>query len=167
MSKQEIIELFNLIKSEYRNFMDEETDTEVKLNLWHLSLKNIQKELAVTAFHQHCISNEGQFAPSLHHITKQINKFVCVNKNILTADKSWEIILDAVRDYGYYNAESAIESFEPEIRKALKPIGFRNICHCDISKLNFLKKSFIENFEKIQNDESYKKNINYGRLEND
>jgi hypothetical protein len=51
-----------------------------------------------------------------------------LNGEQLTWGEAWEKALDAVRRYGSYNQQAALESLDPITRRCVENIGYRDLC---------------------------------------
>ena len=133
MSKQEFLEGMTVLGLAY----DKEFNQE-QVAVWYQMLGNYTKEEFRKAI-QELIKTE-KYLPSIAQITKTIAQ----NQATLPkAEDEWEEVLNAVRRFGTWDEEKAMESLKPYTRKIVRYIGFTRICNATPEEQVWNKKEFI------------------------
>jgi len=70
----------------------------------------------------------------------------------LTAPEAYEEALRAIRNYGGYREQEALESLSPLTRRAVESIGFKNLCYCE--EPDVIRGQFRMNYEALEKRES-------------
>lgn len=74
----------------------------------------------------------------------------CMKNDSLEMDgnEGWNKVKDAIRRYGYYNSEEAVESLDPVTREAVERMGgFQAICM--MPNDDWTRKNFVKTWEEI------------------
>lgn len=142
MTKQEIIQLLLLIKSEYpreHQGTTEET-TQAQVTLWAIMLKEYDSKTVFYAFQKHIAGEEGKYKPTIHHFLKNIN--MLQNGQIKTAGEAWEEVIKNIRSFGIYNQLDGLNALTEFTRKVVNQIGYSEICmseNIEITRAQFRK----------------------------
>lgn len=140
MNKQDFLEGITILGVAY----DKEF-TEEQVSVWYQMLGNYTKQEFKSAI-QELIKTE-EHLPSIAKITKTIAK---TKVNLPDAEDEWQDVLRAVRQYGSWNEEGALESLEPYTRKIVKYIGFNRICMATPEEQTWNKKEFIGEYNSLK-----------------
>lgn len=94
------------------------------MELWFRQLQDIPYNIAEVALNQWVATNK--WSPSI----AEIRETVATVKNGEVPDwgAGWEQVLWAIRRYGMYNIQKAMESFDPITKQCVERMGFKNIC---------------------------------------
>lgn len=94
------------------------------MELWFIQLADIPYKVAETALNKWVATNK--WSPSIADIREQASEIV--NGTLPDWGKGWAQVERAIRAYGSYNPEKALESMDELTRDTVKRIGFVNIC---------------------------------------
>lgn len=140
MSKQEFLEGMTILGIAY-----DKDFTEEQISVWYQMLGNYTKQEFKNAI-QELIKTED-YLPSIAKITKSIAK----NKsNLPDAEDEWQDVLRAVRQYGSWDEQGALESLNPYTRKIVQYIGFTRICMATPEEQTWNKKNFIGEYNSLK-----------------
>lgn len=106
------------------------------MTLWYEQLKDIPYNVAEKTLNKWVASNK--WSPSIADIREQAINIT--RGNIKGWGEAWEDVLRAIRRYGSYKEEEALESLDEVTRRAVKNIGYRNLClseEIQIDRANF------------------------------
>lgn len=122
MNTKEFATIASAIKAAYPNvnIMPDKQSKEV----WYTMLCDLDYHVCLNALKEHI--STCKFAPSISELRARCTSVT--SSPILPWGDAWENVLRAVRFYGMYREEEALDSLDPVTRKCLKRIGFQNIC---------------------------------------
>lgn len=93
-------------------------------NMWYALIGDMSYEVCSVAIKKYMLTNK--FPPTVADI-REIAANV-VNGDPLTWGESWEMALNAVRKYGSYNKQAALDSLDSITRKCVESIGYMELC---------------------------------------
>lgn len=93
-------------------------------NVWFSLLQDIDYRVAQAAVQKYMLTNK--FPPTIADIREQATT-ISVGEKPLWSD-GWEEVIMAIRKFGSYREEEALESMTETTRRAVKRLGFNNIC---------------------------------------
>lgn len=120
MDKKQFSYLMTALSSNYRTF---ELNQD-QMRFWYEQLKDIpyqQLHLAVT---KHIATEEWQ--PTIAHLRK--SALEVVQPNMLDSNSAWGEVQIAIRNYGSYNEESALDSMSPITAQVVKNMNYKELC---------------------------------------
>lgn len=123
MDKKQFMYLIAALKSNYRNFG---VDSKEQLEFWYDMLKDLDYALAETAVKK--LISESAFPPTIADIRKSASE---TKEELPTASDAWGEVIKAIRDYGSYREEDAMNSLSDITRMVVKSIGFRELCYSE------------------------------------
>lgn len=142
MNKQEIVKLLLIIKGTYPNHfnrIDDEETSKLTIEMWHSAFKDQDFLTVFKCTQKHIL--QKTFPPTIAELREEVIKVT--NKGaIISPEVAWEKVILGVKKYGYYRQSEAFETFSEPIRKAVKAIGWQNICMSEnigIERSNFFK----------------------------
>lgn len=94
------------------------------LNIWYKLLEDLDYAVANVAIQKYMLTNRKE--PTVADI-RELAASVTVGDKPLWSD-GWEEVLRAISIYGSYRESEALQSMTEMTRKAVKRLGFRNIC---------------------------------------
>lgn len=115
------------------------------LEIWYNDFKNTPKEEFNQAIQN--IRYTSKFFPSVADIKEQIAK--CKTKDISSAEEEWQNVLNAVRYYGSYREQEALQSLSPYTSKIVSYVGYQRICTSTSDEQVWNKKEFIEEYNSL------------------
>lgn len=110
--------------------------------VWYDFFKNEDYEVFRKAIKR--IISKSQYLPSISEIKKEMS-LISVPTLQLNADEEWEKVLNAVRRYGSYRQEEAMNSLNEYTRDITRQVGYNRICMSEA--IQWERKEFIELFE--------------------
>lgn len=116
------------------------------MELWYRQLQDIPFKVAEAALNKWVALNK--WSPSIAEIREQ-SAGLKRGSELQNWGDGWQKVLLAVRRYGMYNVEQAMESLDDLSRKCVENIGFINICRSEnisVERANFrmLYETYIE-----------------------
>ena len=152
MEKIDVVRLLKMVQSEYpkhfENLGDEEL--ELKIQLWFISLQEISLKDSIVILQKHICSENGMYCPTLHHFLKYNN--ILKNGNLKTSGEAWEEALNNIKAYGYYAQKEGLDALDEITRKAVKAIGYREMCLSE--NIDLLRAHFNKYYETFVNREN-------------
>ena len=144
-----------IIQKSYPTF-HKEFDPEVfdfQVKLWQRSLSEYTLLECKMAFEKWV--NTQDYPPQLNRFKETLVTTVKPN-SIVSPEKAWEDVSDAVRRFGSYGQDKAFQSFSEPIKRAVRNIGgWQKICQTELGKeWDFLRKNFIESYKEFNTSES-------------
>lgn len=134
MNKKE----FALFASALRTYYPKEKllPNEQAIELWYKQLKDISYEVAEVTLNKWVATNK--WSPSIADIREQaIDVTQGTGKDW---GEAWQDVLRAIRIYGSYQEQEALDSLDDTTRKVVKRIGFKNLCFSEeisVDRANF------------------------------
>lgn len=115
--------------------------TSEQVSVWYEFFKDTNYEVFKNGIKR--IVPKKQFMPSIAELKHEITM---INNPImqLNADEEWDEVLKAVRKYGSYQQEEAMNSLNPYTRSIVRHVGFHRICMSE--NIQWERKEFIELF---------------------
>lgn len=97
---------------------------EQAVTLWYEQMQDLDYASASTALKKWVATNK--WSPSIAELRE--HTMLMVKGEVKDWSEAWEDVRNAVRQYGWYNADDAVNSFDELTKKAVKQIGFTEIC---------------------------------------
>lgn len=94
------------------------------MELWYRELSDIPYNVAEAALRTWVVTNK--WSPSIAEIRELVANIQYGEQ--LTWGEAWEKALNAVRRYGSYNKQAALDSLDPLTRKCVENIGYLDLC---------------------------------------
>lgn len=94
------------------------------MELWYRELEDIPYKVAEAALRKWVATNK--WSPSIAEI-REITTTIQYGEQ-LTWGEAWERALNAVRRYGSYNRQAALDSLDPLTRRCVENIGYMDLC---------------------------------------
>lgn len=96
-------------------------------NMWYALLGDLSYEVCSVAIKKYMLTNK--FPPTVAEIRELASGIT--NGDPLTWGESWERALNAVRKYGSYNKQAALDGLDPLTRKCVENIGYLELCRSE------------------------------------
>ena len=139
-----------IIQKSYPNhFKDFDPDTfEFQANVWQRSLSNFTSLEGKMGFEAWI--NTEKFPPTLAEFKELLVKTVKPD-SLMSPEKAWDIVSEAVRRFGSYGQEKAFETFSEPIKRSVRSVGgWQKICQTELGQAwDFLRKNFMESFKEF------------------
>lgn len=125
MTKKEFAMFAMALKTYYPK--EQLLPNEQAMELWYQQLNDITYEIAELALNKWVAINK--WSPTIADIREQAATIS--HGDIADWGDGWEQVLKAIRYYGSYNPEKALDSMDEITRRCVQRLGFRNICMSD------------------------------------
>ena len=126
------------------------------MNVWYALLKDLDYRVVQTAVQKYMLT---QKTPPVIADIRELCASVTMGEKPLWSD-GWEEVMRAIRRYGSYNEEKAMEEMTDITKQCVKRLGYQNLCRSvDIS---IDRANFRMIFEQIANREQERKKIPLG-----
>lgn len=152
MNVQEASEILQIIDQESK-FSRQRTAEQLALRIkvWAHTFRDTPVNLVLAAALQAIEENANVSLSDVASIVKWIQT---KQENKLVASEAWGMVQENVARWGYYNEPRALKSLPEAAAKAVKAIGWREICLCEVTQLNTIRAQFIKAFDSIHNRDS-------------
>lgn len=142
MNKSDFTKIIAIIRAAYPN--QKFITNELELNYWYMELKDLQYDVLSKAVRRHIQTNT--FVPTIAGLRNLYGELL--SDDSTTADEAYNILINAIRDYGYNNWEPARARFSPRIKRTIDHMGgWISVCSLPIDKL---EKSFINTYNRFR-----------------
>lgn len=134
MNKDEFMILVSAIRTYYPK--ENILPNKQAMELWYRELQDIPYKVAEIALREHV--HTSNFSPTIAELRGRAAKVQ--NESIPDWGKCWEQVLIAIRKFGSYREEEAVESMDELTKECVKRLGFRNICTSEnltVERANF------------------------------
>ena len=140
MNRQE----FSRLADAMRSYYPKETimPTKESMNLWYEELKDLDFCMAAAALRKHV--HENKWSPSIAEIRAQV---VEIQAEKTDWGDGWQEVLSAVRRFGIYDEEGALNSMSGMTREVVKRLGWKQICMTEQDELMSVRANFRMIFE--------------------
>lgn len=122
MDWNEFAKIGMALKTAYPNFQIMPSDENKKV--WYSMLKDLEYPICQNAIMQ--IIATSKFPPSIAEIREKYAEMVSLP--VADSGQAWEEVMRAIQYYGAIRELEAVASLSEPVRKAVKIIGFRNLC---------------------------------------
>lgn len=94
------------------------------MELWFRELQDIDAKVAEAALRKWVSTNK--WSPSIAELRETASSIQV--GELPDWGEGWEQVLKAIRHFGMYRIDEAMESFDPITRQCVKRLGFQNLC---------------------------------------
>lgn len=122
MNRQEVIKLIRVCSVNYRGWPEEGKEEDTVL-LWESMLGDMPYEIGQAAVKAHM--SRSPFPPTIADIREAARS---LTENYLSAMESWQMVVDAIRRFGYYNEDKAMASLPPDVADMVRRFSWRELC---------------------------------------
>ena len=122
MTKQEFAQFVMALKTYYPR--ETLLPNNQAVELWFRQLSDIPYNVAEVALNQWVATNK--WSPSIADIREAATGIQA--GTMPNWGEGWDQVQRAIRYYGYYNQQKALESMDEITRQTVQQMGFRNIC---------------------------------------
>ena len=152
MSEHDFIKGYKILSSAYNREI-----TPDDLKIWYQFFKEEKEEDFSEAIKR--LVTKNKFFPSVAELKKEIRK---INTQDFHAEEEFERVMKAIRFYGRYRKEEAMESLPSITQKTVRLLGgFQRLC--ESTSRDWLRKNFIDTFNNTKDfeEEDYMNNQPY------
>jgi hypothetical protein len=131
MTKTETIKLFTIFTAAYPRFDSFKNAEALKpvIELWTEMLADVPYPVVETAAKKLIL--ESPYPPTISDIRKQVVEITTDPADRIDGATAWGEVAKAIREYGHYNPEEAMESISPRAVKVARMIGWKELCTCE------------------------------------
>lgn len=144
MNKEKFLKIMTYMGIAYNKEITKE-----QLEVWYSFLKDYSEDQLNNAVKQ--IINTEKYMPSIAQIKEQIAKMQM--SEVPEAEDEWQDVLRAVREFGSYNQQKALNSLKPYTAKIVGYIGYQRICMAESEEQIWNKKEFIAEYNALKDKE--------------
>jgi len=149
MNAQEFATIASAIKAAYpnANLMPDKQSKEV----WYTMLADLEYQLCLAAIKEHI--STCKFAPTISEIREKCAGIATTQ--VYDWGDGWEQVKRAIRKYGMYQEDKALESMDEITRRCTKRLGFKELClseNVTADRANF--RMIYEQVEKQEKEDS-------------
>ena len=137
MSFDDFMKIATYMKTAYPNSRVLPDDPSIML--WFRMLEDLDFKECENAILQH--ASESKFPPSISEIRQK-----CAKSRVDIPDwaEAWEKVQKAIRYYGAYRDDEAMESLDEVTRTAVRRMGYKSLCYSDIKNSETDRAQFRE-----------------------
>lgn len=152
MTKSNLIKILTFISNSYPSKfefpLDNREETKFFTETWYSFLKDYDYQLVRIAVKK-LIINNSTWPPTVGEIVNEIESLITPIGEKLSGGEAWQITLDAVRKYGYYQAGLAMSTLPELVQKTIHCYGgFAAVCHSEIHN-SFVRHNFIKIYQEL------------------
>ena len=140
MDKQDFVKAMS-----YLGIIYNKEFTQDEVSVWYSFFQDANAEVFKNAIKR--LATKNKFLPSIAEI-KQEMAYISNPILQLDLDEEWDSVIHALRRYGYYRVEEALNSLKPETRQIVQTIGWYRLCTSE--NIEWERKTFKELFNNKQ-----------------
>ena len=141
MNKIDFLNIMKILGTAYNKDFTEE-----QVEVWYSMLNEYTVEQLTNAIKE--LIKTEEYLPTIAHITKAIAKQQTTS--FPDAEQEWQDVIKAVRVYGSYREQDALDSLKPYTKKIVGYIGYYNICTATKDEQVWNKKNFIDEYNALK-----------------
>jgi hypothetical protein len=126
------------------------------MNVWYQLLKDLDYMVVQTAVQKYMLTQKN---PPVIADIRELCASVTMGEKPLWSD-GWEEVMQAIRRYGSYNEEKALERMSDITKQCVKRLGYQNLCRSE--DISIERANFRMIYEQIANREQERKKIPIG-----
>lgn len=136
MNKEEFAKIMTYLGTIYNKQF-----TSQELTVWYSFFHNVDTNSFKVSIKN--LAEKNKYMPSIAEVKSEILRIK--NPELkLNAEEQWGEVLKAIRKYGYYQTNKALQSLCPYTREIVERMNFQEICKSE--NINWDRKVFIETF---------------------
>lgn len=151
MTPQETVIIISIINTAYPKFSIETNKDKMKLTiqLWHELLGDMPYQIVQTAVKKLVL--ESPYPPTIADVRKRVME-VTQPREVDGAD-AWGQVMNAVKHFGYYRPDEALEGMTDRTKRVVKMIGYQEICMTEQDTLGVVRGQFLKMYEQVSGRE--------------
>jgi hypothetical protein len=138
MDVKETARILAVIAAAYPRFSIDSSG--ITLNVWYSMLGDLPYQTVQAAVQRHILENT--FPPSIADIRKLAAELQAPADESVDSSDAWGQVLRAIRMYGIYRPQEALDSMAADVAAVVKAMGWEEIClsdRPDVVRGQFLK----------------------------
>lgn len=144
MTREETFKLLSIIKASYRNSgLESKNSAEMQqtINAWAVMLEDVHYDVAIQAVKMH--TSVSPYPPTISEIRQRAQQLTAP-ESLITAEEVWDMTVKAVRRYGRYRMDAALETMPTDVRPYVKR-WYIDVCNSE--ELDVIRGQFLKNYE--------------------
>ncbi|AEE95309.1 replicative helicase loader/inhibitor [Mahella australiensis] len=142
MDVKEMARILAVIAAAYPKFGIDNSG--ITLNVWYSMLGDLPYQAVQAAVQRHILENP--FPPSIADIRRLTVELLTPPDKRVDANDAWGQVVRAIRMYGIYRPQEALDSMAPDVAAVIKAMGWEEICLSD--NLNVIRGQFLKLYER-------------------
>lgn len=146
MEKAEFTKIFGILKNAYPYYFKDMTSEErIEFSeVWYGFFKRDDLRMLVNAIQALVV--KSNFMPSIHAIKAEMA--LCTDPDLqASAMSEWDKVIKAIRYFGIYRENEAMNSFGDTTADVVRCIGWQRICMSSDDDIEWRRKDFCEMYE--------------------
>ena len=144
MTKQEFAKITAAINTYYPR--EKPFPNAAAIQLWYEEFKDQPYEDVVVALRRHV--NTSRWCPTIAELKEALVVNVAGQKDW---GEHWKAAVDAIRRFGRYREQEALDSLDPLTREVVKRLGYQDLCRSENQMTD--RANFRVVFEQVTNNE--------------
>jgi hypothetical protein len=136
----------------YKDYDDAMSNLAV--DTWHSFFEELDVRVVFGVVSKIIAINETRYPPTIAEILKEYQKAINPSA-FISPEQAWVSVKNAIKKFGYYRESEALASLSANAEKAVKTIGWRNLCMADDKQFDFMRKNFVESYKQVETDERH------------
>ena len=131
MNQRETIKIFVILTAAYPKFdtFQDPDKLDPIINLWAEMFSDVPYPVVEAAAKKLIL--ESPYPPTISDVRKQIVDITTEPKDRIDGATAWGEVSRAIREYGWYNPDDAMQSMSPRAAHVARMIGWKEICTCE------------------------------------
>lgn len=134
----------------YKNYDDEMLL--LAAETWHGFLADLDVRLVFSIVQNHAAMNKNPYPPTIAEILEAYQKAVNPHA-FIRPEEAWESVRKAINLYGSYRQVEAMDYLSTNVVKAVKTIGWQNLCKADNVSFSYMKRDFMLAYENVDKED--------------
>ncbi len=141
--KQALAKLKYTYPNAFKDYTTE--DVQFMIKMWCNDFKNDDPKAFETAIER--LRVKSKYCPSIAEIKEEL---AFINNPILqmNVDEEWDKVIQAIRKFGYYRFQEALDSLNEHTRQVVRTIGWQRLCSSE--NIEWERRTFKELFNNKQ-----------------
>jgi hypothetical protein len=140
LTRDDTVKVLSILKTSYPRFYANMSrqDAENAINLWFMMFANDDVEDVKLALYK--LISTFEFPPSIAELRKALAEIT--TGNLPDAGEAWGEVVKAIREYGVYREQDALNSMSKLTARVVRQIGWESLCMSDnpmADRAHFLK----------------------------
>jgi hypothetical protein len=156
MKKEETKLLLAKIQTIYPLAYSHQDDEMLQLTLdtWHAFLQDLDVRLVFAVVGKIVTTKNTGYPPTIAGILEEYQRALNPSA-FVSPETAWITVRQAITKFGYYRETEALASFSAATHKAVKTIGWQNLCRANDVQFDFMRKNFVEAYKQVEYDDRH------------
>lgn len=132
-----------MIKGNYPSYYKDidEVTSKLTIGMWQSALQDVDAVTVFAIAQKYML--QSVFPPTIAQIREMVIQTTKPD-SLISPEEAWETVILAIKKYGYYQQSEAFATFSEPIRRAVKAIGWQDICQSE--NISFERAHFLKMF---------------------